>query len=723
MNNQKRWICPPEDLGDVVPRFIRRFSAAEDIRSAVLAITGLGVYEARLNGNRIGDFIMAPGWTTYQKRLQVQKYDVTELILPGKENCLEVLLGKGWYRSRLAGWKYCEYQEKMRQNPAGLYACLEICHADDRTEQILTDENWMVEESRVRFSEIYDGEIYDASFTAPEQKPVSVFAGPDETLIPQEGEIVRELERLAVREIIITPAGESVLDFGQEITGYVQVEVAARQGEVVDLSFGEVLDRDGNFYNANYRSALAQYHYICREGKQCYKPILTFYGFRYVRVNAFPGGLSAVSKDAFAAIVVFSDMLRTGTLETGDPVLNRLISNCVWSQKGNFLDLPTDCPQRDERLGWTGDAEVFAKAACYSYDTERFYAKWLNDLIADQHEDGGVGLVIPDILTDEKPSSAWGDAATVIPWEVYLAYGNKDLLTRQFGSMKKWVDYITGVTSSEGLWTGGTHLADWLGLDAPAGSYKGSSRQDFIASAYYAHSCDLVVKAGHALGMDVNPYEQLLEKIREAFRMEFPEYLTQTECVLAAYFGLAPDPQKTADQLAEMIRKAGVQLKTGFVGTPYLLHVLSSYGHTGLAYDLLLRKEYPSWLYPVLKGATTIWEHWDGIMEDGGCWSTDMNSFNHYAYGSVLDWIYGVAAGIMPVEEYAGYEKVKISPHPDKRLGWLSARLETRHGTILSRWEYTENGVRYEITTPVEAEIAIAGKKRTVPAGNYLFFG
>ena len=710
-------------MGDVVPRFIRRFSVAEDIKSVVLAITGLGVYEARLNGTRIGDFIMAPGWTTYRKRLQVQEYDVTELIRPGKENRLEVLLGKGWYRSRLVGWQYCAFQEKMRQNPAGLYACLKICYEDNRTEQIFTDENWVVEESQVRFSEIYDGEIYDASFEAAEQKPVSVFDGPDETLIPQEGEIVREMERLDVREIITTPAGETVLDFGQEITGYVQVKVTAHKGEMVDLSFGEVLDREGNFYNANYRSALAQYRYTCLEGEQSYKPLLTFYGFRYVRVNAFPGGVSAVRKDSFTAIVVHSDMPRIGTIETGDPLLNRLISNCVWSQKDNFLDLPTDCPQRDERLGWTGDAEVFAKAACYSYDTERFYSKWLNDLIADQHDDGGVGLVIPDILTEEKPSSAWGDAATVIPWEVYLAYGNRELLSRQFDSMRKWVDYITGVTTTEGLWTGGTHLADWLGLDAPVGSYKGSSRQDFIASAYYAHSCELVIRAGHILGKDVSCFEALLEKIRETFRTTYPEYLTQTECVLAAHFRLAPDPQKAAEQLAEMIKEAGVQLKTGFVGTPYLLHVLSTYGYTGLAYDLLLRKDYPSWLYPVLKGATTIWEHWDGIMEDGSFWSTDMNSFNHYAYGSVLDWIYGAAAGIMPVEEHAGYKKVKIAPHPDRRIGWLSARLETRYGTILSRWECMETGVRYEITTPVEAEISIAGEKRTVPAGSYLFFG
>lgn len=341
----------------------------------------------------------------------------------------------------------------------------------------------------------------------------------------------------------------------------------------------------------------------------------------------------------------------------------------------------------------------------------------------DMGDDGAVSLVVPNILKEEKPSAVWSDSATIIPWEVYLAYGNRELLGRQFESMKKWVDYITGTTTTRYLWTGGVHLADWLGLDAPSGSYKGSSRADLIASVYYAHSCDLVVRAGHVLGKDVSSYEALRKNIRSAFRDAFPEYLTQTECVLAAHFQMAPDPQMAADQLARMITEAGGSLKTGFVGTPHLLHVLSTYGYTRLAYDLLLRKEYPSWLYTVLHGATTIWEHWDGIMEDGSFWSTDMNSFNHYAYGAVLDWIYSVAAGISPIEEYAGYEKARIAPKPDRRLGWLSARLKTRHGTILSRWEYTMEGVRYEITTPVEAEIVIAGESRTVPAGSYLYFG
>ena len=578
-------------------------------------------------------------------------------------------------------------------------------------------------ESPVRFSEIYDGEIYDATFEAADPAPAVVFDGPDNTLIEQEGETIRELERVAVKRIITTPAGETVLDFGQEITGYVRVCVDAKRGDVVDLSFGEVLDGDGNFYNANYRSAKSLYRYTCADGEQAYQPLLTFYGFRYVRVNEFPGGPAAAKRANFTGVVVQSDMDRTGWLETSDPLLNRLASNALWSQKCNFLDVPTDCPPPDERLGWTGDAQVFARTACYNYDTERFYKKWLNDMAADQREDGAVGFVIPDLLQAKLPSAAWGDAACVVPWEVYLAFGDAEVLSSQFDCMKGWVRYITNATTTPFLWTGGEHFEDWLGLDAPVGSYKGSTRADFIASAFYAHSTGLLVRTGKVLGEDVSEYEALYDGIVAAFRKAFPDYRTQTECVLAAHFRLAEDPQAAADQLAEMVREAGVSLKTGFVGTPYLLHVLSEYGHADLAYALLLRREYPSWLYPVLKGATTIWEHWDGIMQDGGFWSTDMNSFNHYAYGSVLDWMYGYAAGIRPDPAAPGYERAIIAPHPDDRIGWLEARYESRYGMITSRWEHTPDGVRYEITTPVEAEITIDGETRTVEPGSYLFFG
>ncbi len=717
MEWQAKWIAPATDLGDVCPVFLKNFPARDKIKKAELLITAMGVYEARMNGKRIGEFVFAPGWTTYEKRLQYQAYDVTALL--ADNNQLTVTVGKGWYRGRL-GWDANDHDAK-RKMPAGLLAQLEVTYEDGRKEIICSDETWTCEESKVRFSEIYDGETYDASFTAVQGQAVRVIEGPFATLIEQQGEEIREQEKLCAARLFQTPKGELVIDFGQNLTGYVEITVDAKAGEEVRLSHAEVLDKEGNFYTKNYRSAKASYHYICKDGAQTYKPMLTFYGFRYIRVDAFPGGTHAAKPENFKAIVVHSDLKRTGHLSCSNPLLNKLFDNVIWGQKGNFLDVPTDCPQRDERLGWTGDAQVFVRTAALNYNVEKFFTKWLADMAADQEEDGRIGHVIPDIL-GKGGSAAWGDAATICPWEIYLAYGNAEMLADQFECMKKWVGFITTHTKDQYLWTGGEHYGDWLGLDAPSGSYKGSSREDFIATAFYAYSTSLVIKAGKVLGKDVSEYEKLYENIVAAFRAAYPEYRTQTECVLAAHFKLAADCQAAANQLAVMVEKCGVQLQTGFVGTPYLLHVLSDYGYSKLAYSLLLREQYPSWLYPVTKGATTIWEHWDGIMENGDFWSADMNSYNHYAYGSVADWVYGVAAGIKPIEEFPGYRKVKIAPIPDERLQWLKASLDTKYGMIRSEWKKDGTVWRYEIETPVEALVTIDNKTYEVSKGKYIFY-
>ncbi len=713
MNWNAKWIMPAADFGEAAPVFFRNFKLSGKIAKATLELTAIGVYEAVLNEQRVSSFVLAPGWTTYRKRLQVQTYEITDLLK--EENELTVTVGKGWYRSRYSGSGPWPHQEP------GMTARIVLEYADGGKEVILSDEAWRCGESAVRFSEIYDGEIYDATWQTVCDQAVEVFDGPTETLIPQEGEEVHEQERFAVARMFTAPNGELILDFGQEVTGYVVSELDAHAGEALDLSFAEVLDRDGNFYTGNYRSAKCQYHYICRDGKQTYKPKLTFWGFRYVRVNAYPGGLDKTDPAAFTAVAVYSDMKRTGWLRCSNPKLNRLFDNILWGQRDNFLDVPTDCPQRDERLGWTGDAQAFVRTACLNYDVEKFFTKWLGDLAADQFETGSVSHMVPDTWRWEAGSAAWGDAATICPWTVYLAYGNPEILRRQFASMKKWVDYITNRTTTPGLWTGDGHYGDWLGLDAPEGSYKGSSDQDLIASAYYAYSTSIVVKAGRILGEDVSAYEELHEKIVRTFRETFTDYKTQAECVVAAYFGLAADCQAAADKLVELINGCGGHLMTGFVGTPYLLHVLSRYGHADVAYSLLLREEYPSWLYAVNRGATTIWEHWDSLREDGSFWSDNMNSFNHYAYGSVADWVYMVAAGIQTVEEAPGYEKIRIAPHPDARLDWLEAKLETRHGLVSSVWK-KENGLwHYEITTPSETEIVIDGKCQTVAPGTWSF--
>lgn len=717
MEFQAKWIQASENTGDVCPVFKKTWGSSKNVTKAELYLTALGVYEANLNGKRVSGYVLAPGWTAYDFRLQYQCYDITDMLQA--ENELTVKVGRGWFSSQMPGWMVTEDRLRRAARPRGIWGEIRLTFEDGSCEVIPTDDSWQWGLSEIKFSEIYDGETVDAGYVTEEWKQAADLDWSYEILIPQEGEEIREMERVAAKSILITPAGETVVDFGQEVTGYVEFTVDADAGDEIRILHGEVLDQEGNFYNANYRSAKAEINYTCRKGVQTYHPVLTFFGFRYVKLDKFPG---EVKPEQFTAVVVHSDIRKTGSLACGDPQVNQLFSNIFWGQKGNFLDVPTDCPQRDERLGWTGDAQVFIKTASYNYDVEKFFRKWLHDLAADQRESGSVGQVIPDYLPQGKESAAWGDAATICPWQIYLTYGNKEVLEDQFESMKKWVDYITSATTTEYLWTGGVHFEDWLGLDAPSGSYKGSSRADFIASAYYAYSTGLVVKAGEVIGKDVSAYKELYGKIVAAFRAAFPEYLTQTEHAVAVFFGLAEDPQKTADDLAALARRDGTQIMTGFVGTPYILHALSEYGHTDVAYDLFLRRKYPSWLYSVEQGATTIWEHWDGIMEDGSFWSTDMNSFNHYAYGSVADWVYEKAAGIRLLEEAPGFERVKIQPMTDKRLGWLEASIETRCGKISSKWTYVGDEVRYDIVTAVPAEIEIGETKVSVAPGAYTFW-
>ena len=715
--NNSQWITTARDLGNVCPVFSKNFQTDKTVASAELTITALGVYEAKLNGARVGDYVLAPGWTSYDHRLQVQTCDVTGLLL--RQNTLTVTVGRGWFRSPMPGWEDTEDKRRRHGQPCGLIAELCVRYADGSEEVFGTDESWKFAESPVRFSEIYDGEHYDAGFVSAKWENARILDWSKEILIPQEGEIIRETERVSAKEVIHTPAGETLIDFGQEVTGYVEFSVGAREGEEVHFTHGEMLDSDGNFYNANYRSAKAEVRYRCKDGRQTWHPRLTFFGFRYIKLLAWPGEAKA---EDFTAIVVHSDMKRTGNLASGDPLLNQLFSNIVWGQRSNFLDVPTDCPQRDERLGWTGDAQVFVRTASYFYDVERFFRKWLRDLAADQRESGEVGQVIPDVMPTAPGSAAWGDAAVICPWTIYQTYGDPAVLSEQFESMKKWVDYITSATETPDLWTGHFHFGDWLGLDAPEGSYKGSSREDFIATAFYAHSAELVVKTGKLLGRDVTEYEKLYRRIVKAFRSAFPEYRTETEHVLAVHFHLAENPQAAADALADMITADGRQLRTGFVGTPYLLHVLSDYGHADLAWDLLLRKAYPGWLYSVTKGATTIWEHWDGAKEDGSFWSTDMNSFNHYAYGAVADWVFEKAAGIRHEEDAPGFSKLVYAPHPDRRIGFLEANLMTRHGMIRAAWRFEGESVRYKLATPVPAALMVGNETREVPAGSYTFW-
>lgn len=718
MLERSEWIkgCEKNLRGGTV--YLKNFRCAAKAEKAILEITALGVYEAKLNGERVGDFILAPGWTSYLNRLQVQSYDVTDMLKT--ENSLEVTVGQGWraIANKRDGSDFLGYRD------TALIAELTIVYADGTAESIVTDSSWTARESKLRYTNIYDGDIYDATFKAGSARHCICVDLEKDMLIPQEGEKIVEQERMPALQVIKTPAGETVIDFGQNMTGYVEFRIKGTPGAQATISHGETLDRDGNFYNANYRSADAQIKFICDGEEHIYKSALTFFGFRYIRLENWP---DEIKKENFTAIVVHSDIRRTGYFECSDETVNKLFKNIIWGQKGNFLDVPTDCPQRNERLGWTGDAQVFVRTASLNFDVERFFKKWLHDLAADQGRDGCVPHVIPNIFDDMGGSSAWSDAAVICPWEIYRTYGDKKILEDQFDSMKAWIDWMRE-RSENGKRSGGSHFGDWLGLDSPEGSYKGSTPDDLIATAYYKYSTELFIKAAHALGRDVAEYENIPAEAAKAFRREYMENgrvknATQTACVLALYFDITDDRAATATQLNELVKRAG-HLETGFVGTPYLLHALSDNGYAETAYDLLLRREYPSWLYPISKGATTVWEHWDGIKPDGTMWSTDMNSFNHYAYGAVADWMYGAAAGINADPDRPDFEHIIFRPVTDRRLDFVKASIDTRRGTVASEWRRENGRIKYIFTVPegCGASVVIGGEKHEIGAGTHEFF-
>lgn len=704
------FICSKNYDSDVCPVFMKEFEALE-VKKATLYITARGVYEATINGKRVGDFILAPGWTSYDNRLQLQKYDITDMLRDN--NRLEVILSSGWF----AGLK----SRPLNKDRMAIIAKIVLEYFDGKIEEIVTDESWLCGESAVRFCDIYDGEIFDANVTVEyNENAVICEDNNKEILCHQIGEEVTEQEILSPIAIFKTPKGETVIDFGQNLTGYLEIKLSAKSSEIAEFSFAEVLDKNGNFYNANYRTAKCIYKYICKDGFQCFKPINTFYGFRYVRVDSFPDEITA---DKFSAIVVHSNMKRTGKIETGNPLLNKLFCNIIWGQKGNFLDVPTDCPQRDERLGWTGDAMVFMRTACQNFDCRKFFKKWLLDMKSEQLPNGAVKTVVPRCAHKDwfrNDAAGWSDAIVICPWEYYNIYGDREILEIMFEPMKKWVNHIGDITEKPNLWFGGFQYADWLELGAKEGEFKGDTRDNLVASAFYANSVNIVCKVGKILGEDVSCYEKLYDDIVLAFKAEFKDdFKTQTEHILPLYFNLCEDEAAVAKSLTELIKKDGEKLQTGFLGTPYALQVLNKYGYTDLAYTLLLRKDYPSWLYSVTKGATTIWEHWDGIKPDGSMWSDEMNSFNHYAYGAVGDWLYGVAGGITVLEP--GFKRVHFCPKTDKRLDWFKAEIDTAYGKISSYWYYKGGKVHYEFETPVEATAEIDGKYYTFSKGKYRF--
>ena len=698
---------------DSCPIMRRAFKLSGKVKRARAYATSLGLYELYLNGEKVGEDLLTPGWTSYNKRLQYQTYDVTDMLKQG-ENAVGVMLGNGWYKGNLA-W---ENSKNIYGDTLAALVQLNITYEDDSEEVIISDISWRSSIGPILMSELYHGEIYDASV---EKEGWSTAKYDDDgwfavrklethmNLVAQENVPVKRIEEVKPISIFTTPAGETVIDMGQNMVGWIRLRVKGEKGNKVILNHAEVLDKEGNFYTENLRSAKQIIEYRLKGGyEEIYEPHFTFQGFRYLKVVEFPGQPAV---ENFTGVVIHSDMEQTGSFECSNELINQLQHNILWGQKGNFVDVPTDCPQRDERLGWTGDAQVFIRTSCYNMNTAPLFTKWLRDLKADQLESGGVPFIIPQVLEEKAHSSAaWGDAATICPWTMYLCFGDERILKEQYDSMKAWVEYVRVQGENEYLWNTGFHFGDWLGLDSPEGSYIGATARDLIATAFYAYSTSLLVKSARILNKkeDTNKYERLYDEVVQAFRKEFVTpggrvaVPTQTAHVLALMFDLVEekDRKRTIDTLVEYLKENKYHLTTGFVGTPYLCHVLSQNGYLDVAYKLLLQTDYPSWLYQITKGATTIWEHWDGIKPDGSFWSKKMNSFNHYAYGAIGDWLYRVSAGIDIDETRPGYKHIIIKPQPGDELNYVKAELQSAYGLIKSEWRIGRDIIEVKVRIP-----------------------
>ena len=723
------WIefkSEPEVKGSKPAQYFRKdFSTAKKIKSARVYITSLGLYQLFLNGKKVSTDLFAPGWTSYKNRIQYQTYDVTSMIQP--KNSIGAIVGDGWFRGNI-GWGNVNgyYGSKL-----ALLAQLQINYTDGTSEIIGTDQNWKVTNGPIIESDIYNGETYDArkempgwansGFNDSKWEKAAIAEHSKKIFIAPQGAVVKAIEEIKPVKLITTPKGETVLDMGQNMVGWVRLKVQGKKGDKITLKFAEVRTKEGNFYTDNLRAAKCTDVYILKgEGEEIFEPHFTFHGFRFVQIE----GLSKPpSFDQITGVVIHSDMKPTGTFSCSEPLINQLQHNIQWGQKGNFLDVPTDCPQRDERLGWTGDAQVFSMTAAYNFDVAPFYTKWLGDVAADQLPNGLVPHVIPDVLHGTGGSTAWADVSVVVPWTMYQVYGDQRILEVQYPSMKAWVEYMKGRAGENLLWTGDQHFGDWLAFATIASDYPGATTEkDLIATAYFSYSSGILSKTAAIIGKteDAKKYAKLSDDIKKAFVNEYVTPSgrlvshTQTAYSLALAFNLLPENliPKAASFLAEDVKKFG-HLTTRFVGTPLLCKTLSANGYEDLAFMLLNRKEYPSWLYPVTQGATTIWERWDGQKPDGSFQDVGMNSFNHYAYGAIGEWLYHYVAGMDIDPKNPGYKHIILAPHQGGGLTNANAEFLSLYGKIKSAWKMDGTDFVYEVTVPANttATVTLPGAK------------
>ncbi len=713
-NFNAKWISHDFEVDDpVCAVFEKEFIIERPIRAARLYATACGLYEAEVNGTKAGDIFLAPGWTSYHSRIEYQTYDITELLKDGK-NKLSITVGNGWYK----GYLGFDERPNIYGNRTAVRGMVCVEFTDGTRQCFGTDKSFSVTTGPIASSEIYYGETQNfnlekrAAISAVEIQDTSSIG----TVVGQESEPVRITKRFSVIEKIITPKGEVVFDFGQNMAGFVEVVLPELEGEQLKIRHAETLDKDGNFYTENLRTAISEDVYIYGKeqvGKVA-RPHFTFHGFRYICVE---GCKEDISAENFTACAIHSDMKETGSFISDNPLVNQLQSNIQWGQRGNFVDVPTDCPQRNERLGWTGDAQVFCGTASYNFNTALFFRKWLRDMAAESNPTYGVPHVVPNILGNQDGAAAWSDSAVIIPWKLYETYGSKEMLREQYPLMKLWVDFVTSKTNDNGLWQDGFQYGDWLALDIESGSTDrtGGTDKYLVANAYYAYSTGLVCKAAAELGYteEAAEYETLHSKIIDAMNDEFITKTgrlvceTQTACVLMLHFHIAKPEyrERILKTLENNINLHHGHLTTGFVGTPYLCHCLSENGLHELASEIFNKEDFPGWFYAVKKGATTIWERWNSIMPDGSFDESGMNSLNHYAYGCIGSWLYEKAAGISPAA--VGYKKIIIEPKLTKGMTEVSAEFDCVYGRIKSAWICRDGKITVDITIPANTTAVI----------------
>ncbi len=742
---KKRWDAPfvsPEKEGEEQSdaKYMRTtFEVAGEVDSAYLISTALGLCNTYINGEKTDDYLLAPGFTSYNRHLLYQTREVTHLLKQG-ENCLGALVGVGWYKGTFG---FLGLKDNYGNRTA--FACELFVNYKDGSKRIIsTHDTFLCSSSPIKFSEIYDGEIYDARYEIADWCEAHYtpngwynatrvdYTNNNNNITAQKGGYVKVMETLPATQILTTPKGERVIDFAQNLTGFVKFKKQGKKGDVLKLKCFEVLDSEGNAYFDNLRKAKQEITYICKgdEGGY-YTPHFTFQGFRYALLEGFG---TQVKKEDFRAQVVYSNMEQTYTFECSNPLINKLVQNTYWSMKGNFLDIPTDCPQRNERVGWTGDAQIFCGTACYLANSHEFFKKWLVDLAVDQQAVGGVPHIVPDVISSKvgevhdwlvsrgtHSAAAWGDAAVIIPWTLYKFFGDEEILKTQYQSMKDWVEFMIAHRQG-GSWKYRLQLGDWVALDAQEGSYFGATKEELVCSAYFAYCSKLLGQTAEILHIkeDAEKYMQIHKEVVEWFNKEYINgdgslnVPTQTAHILALHFDLVADKTPIINGLTDLLAKEKGHLVTGFVGTPYFCHALSDNGKEEEAYNLLLQEDYPSWLYQIKMGATTIWEHWDGIKPNGSMWSADMNSFNHYAYGAVCEWIFKNIGGIGQAENSAGFKNIVINGNLGGGLTYSKAKYKSIRGDICVEKYVEDKKIIFNVKIPHDAQATLMYKQEVI---------